>query len=600
MHYWYTYKYSYPLFILDSSRVTNSYFLKNRSKAWDQQVVKENGNHGLALRGNDATKKTQKALLKQQYENFNAYNAQYSLETLSFNHALKAIVLDLNWKLTWQRMKFKQTCAPLSSSQDSEEIALLKRSVGHKEYLMGLLKTELEKVKEEKEGFEFKLPKFEKSSLNLKKLRKKRRGLEEFKQPETVTETRSVVSPLKVDKDWKEKFFNPANNVRLEEPKKELVENILDAQLLKIGCQMMRKKLSLSQRMLTYFMTSLKSVADAQIQDQDGTHDDCSFQDNGIDDQQVNTASPKVNTDQEIEWGTIFTNLRKFLPHPHTRIHKDHANDHVIGDFQSSVNKKDDNLLTFEQEFLGFEDPDHPDKVYKVVKALYGLHQAPRAWYDTLATYLLSNGFQRGQILWKSPWLRDQKLMKLKNYSIGQYKIFDYLTASRPYINVYAVLHVKVQFFPKNFPSLSFKRVFYLRFLKGKPSLGLRTLRFSIRVSCFTLSSVLQKVLMLVDFIACSKLLECSIPKAKSGDTNCEAIQRSSNKELIEVSTAGLKKGTASEEVPRNFKSKMNEEQRAQIARDEEIARQWDEEERKRAMDEAILLNKKKQKKKIY
>ncbi|GKA07270.1 putative ribonuclease H-like domain-containing protein [Tanacetum coccineum] len=46
----------------------------------------------------------------------------------------------------------------------------------------------------------------------------------------------------------------------------------------------------------------------------------------------------------------------------------------------------------------GFEDPDHPDKVYKVVKALYGLHQAPRAWYDTLANYLLCNGFQRGKI----------------------------------------------------------------------------------------------------------------------------------------------------------------------------------------------------------
>ncbi|GKF85817.1 putative ribonuclease H-like domain-containing protein, partial [Tanacetum coccineum] len=29
---------------------------------------------------------------------------------------------------------------------------------------------------------------------------------------------------------------------------------------------------------------------------------------------------------------------------------------------------------------LGFKDPDHPDKVYKVVKALYGLHQAPKAW----------------------------------------------------------------------------------------------------------------------------------------------------------------------------------------------------------------------------
>nr|GEW98322.1 hypothetical protein [Tanacetum cinerariifolium] len=30
----------------------------------------------------------------------------------------------------------------------------------------------------------------------------------------------------------------------------------------------------------------------------------------------------------------------------------------------------------------GFEDPDYPDKVYKVVKELYGLHQAPRACQD--------------------------------------------------------------------------------------------------------------------------------------------------------------------------------------------------------------------------
>nr|GEY08724.1 putative ribonuclease H-like domain-containing protein [Tanacetum cinerariifolium] len=47
---------------------------------------------------------------------------------------------------------------------------------------------------------------------------------------------------------------------------------------------------------------------------------------------------------------------------------------------------------------LGFEDPDYPDKVYKVVKALYGLHQAPRVCYETLANYLLENGFQRGKI----------------------------------------------------------------------------------------------------------------------------------------------------------------------------------------------------------
>ncbi|GJW80136.1 putative ribonuclease H-like domain-containing protein [Tanacetum coccineum] len=46
----------------------------------------------------------------------------------------------------------------------------------------------------------------------------------------------------------------------------------------------------------------------------------------------------------------------------------------------------------------GFEDPDFPNRVYKVEKALYGLHQAPKAWYETLSTYLLDNGFQRGKI----------------------------------------------------------------------------------------------------------------------------------------------------------------------------------------------------------
>ncbi|GJS41298.1 putative ribonuclease H-like domain-containing protein [Tanacetum coccineum] len=47
---------------------------------------------------------------------------------------------------------------------------------------------------------------------------------------------------------------------------------------------------------------------------------------------------------------------------------------------------------------LGFEDPDFSDRVYKVEKALYGLHQASRAWYETLSTYLLDNEFQRGKI----------------------------------------------------------------------------------------------------------------------------------------------------------------------------------------------------------
>ncbi|KAJ9551529.1 hypothetical protein OSB04_015574 [Centaurea solstitialis] len=46
----------------------------------------------------------------------------------------------------------------------------------------------------------------------------------------------------------------------------------------------------------------------------------------------------------------------------------------------------------------GFEDPKYPDRVCKLRKALYGLHQAPRAWYDTLSSYLLENKFERGVI----------------------------------------------------------------------------------------------------------------------------------------------------------------------------------------------------------
>nr|GEW83375.1 putative ribonuclease H-like domain-containing protein [Tanacetum cinerariifolium] len=116
---------------------------------------------------------------------------------------------------------------------------------------------------------------------------------------------------------------------------------------------------------------------------------------------------------------TDINNLESSIPVsliPTTRIHKDHLISQIIGDLSSTTQTrsmaravKDQGFLvyqidvnsaflyeTIEEEVyvcqpLGFEDPDHPDKVYKVVKELYGLHQAPRAWYETLATYLLEN-----------------------------------------------------------------------------------------------------------------------------------------------------------------------------------------------------------------
>ncbi|GJY69301.1 putative ribonuclease H-like domain-containing protein [Tanacetum coccineum] len=50
--------------------------------------------------------------------------------------------------------------------------------------------------------------------------------------------------------------------------------------------------------------------------------------------------------------------------------------------------------------FTGFEDPEFPNRVYKVEKALYGVLQTKHLelGIEILSTYLLDNGFQRGQI----------------------------------------------------------------------------------------------------------------------------------------------------------------------------------------------------------
>ncbi|GJX45793.1 putative ribonuclease H-like domain-containing protein [Tanacetum coccineum] len=66
----------------------------------------------------------------------------------------------------------------------------------------------------------------------------------------------------------------------------------------------------------------------------------------------------------------------------------------------------------------GFEDPYFPDRVYKVEKALYGLHQAPKAWYETLSTYLLDNGFHRGKID-KTLFIRRDKGLQVKQKEDG-------------------------------------------------------------------------------------------------------------------------------------------------------------------------------------
>ncbi|GKC91824.1 putative ribonuclease H-like domain-containing protein [Tanacetum coccineum] len=168
------------------------------------------------------------------------------------------------------------------------------------------------------------------------------------------------------------------------------------------------------------------------------------------------------------------------------------------------------------------EDPDHPNKIYKVVKALYGLHQAPRAWYETVANYLLGNGFKKGKIdqilfikkqkgdilivqqkedgIFISQYKYAAKILKKFNYTgvksaltpvdlekplvknrdaddvdvhlnrsmIGSLM---YLTASRPDIMFAVCACARFQVTPKTLHLLEANRIF--RYLKGNPTLGL-------------------------------------------------------------------------------------------------------------------------------
>ncbi|GJZ60582.1 putative ribonuclease H-like domain-containing protein [Tanacetum coccineum] len=156
----------------------------------------------------------------------------------------------------------------------------------------------------------------------------------------------------------------------------------------------------------------------------------------------------------------------------------------------------------------GFEDPDFPDRVYKVEKALYKLHQALGAWYkgDILLVQvyvddiifgstkmelciafekLMHEKFQMSSIGELTFFLGLQVKLKKDGIFISQDKYvneilkkfrsmigsFMYLTFSRPDIMFKVCACARYQVNPKVSHLHAVKRIF--RYLKGQPKLGL-------------------------------------------------------------------------------------------------------------------------------
>nr|GEU61460.1 ribonuclease H-like domain-containing protein [Tanacetum cinerariifolium] len=172
-------------------------------------------------------------------------------------------------------------------------------------------------------------------------------------------------------------------------------------------------------------------------------------------------------------------------PIPTTRIHKDHPLEQVIRDLHSAtqIRRMSKNLeehvarieairlflayalfkdfMVYQMDVksaflygkikeeayvcqpLRFKDPDFLNKVYKVEKALYGLHQAPRAWFSEVKTASTPMETQK-------PLLKDEDEEEVDVYiyrlMIGSLM---YLTSSRPDIMFVVCACVRYQVNPK-------------------------------------------------------------------------------------------------------------------------------------------------------
>nr|GEW49901.1 retrovirus-related Pol polyprotein from transposon TNT 1-94 [Tanacetum cinerariifolium] len=105
-------------------------------------------------------------------------------------------------------------------------------------------------------------------------------------------------------------------------------------------------------------------------------------------------------------------------------------------------------------------DPKFLNKVFKVVKALYGLHQAPIAWYATLSTFLVQSGYRRG-LIGKTLFIKKDKtdIMLVSDGSMGELTFFLRLKVKQKEDGIFISQDKYVAEILKKFDFLSVKTV---------------------------------------------------------------------------------------------------------------------------------------------
>nr|GEW01001.1 hypothetical protein [Tanacetum cinerariifolium] len=103
-----------------------------------------------------------------------------------------------------------------------------------------------------------------------------------------------------------------------------------------------------------------------------------------------------------------------------------------------TLKKREYIMMRFLLQLLGFEDPDFPDRVYKVEKALYGLHQAPRAWKEMCNEFkkMMHKKFQMNSIGELTFFLRLQVTQKYNGIFISQDKYVDEILKKYGFLTV--------------------------------------------------------------------------------------------------------------------------------------------------------------------